>query len=73
MGLKYNVYTQSMTQLKLAEAKLQERTPAFTIIQPAKVNPKPVSTPKIVILFIWVMLTLSIGVGTIIYRELKKI
>ena len=73
MVLKYNVYTQSMTQLKLAEAKLQERTPAFTIIQPAKVNPKPVSTPKIVILFIWVMLTLSIGVGTIIYRELKKI
>ena len=72
MQIKYNVYTQSMAQLKLAEAKLQERTPAFTIIQPAKVNPKPVSTPKVVILFIWVFLSLVLGVSTILYRELTK-
>lgn len=72
MGIKYNVYTQSMTQLKLAEAKLQERIPAFTIIQPAKVNPQPVSTPKIVILLIWIMLSLAIGIGIILFRELKK-
>jgi len=72
MGIKYNVYTQSMTQLKLAEAKLQERIPAFTIIQPAKVNPQPVSTPKIVILLIWIMLSLAIGIGIILFRELKN-
>jgi uncharacterized protein involved in exopolysaccharide biosynthesis len=72
MQLKYNVYTQSMAQLKLAEAKLQERTPAFTIIQPAKVNPKPVSTPRIVILFIWVFLSVMAGAAVILYQEYKK-
>lgn len=71
MGIKYNVYTQSLTQQKLAEAKLQERTPAFTIIQPAKVDPKPVSTPKIVILFIWTMLSLTVGVVIVLYRNLN--
>ena len=72
MQLKYNVYTQTMAQLTLAEAKLQERTPAFTIIQSAKVNPKPVSTPKIVTLFIWTFLALMIGIAIVLYRELRK-
>lgn len=56
LQLKYNMYTQSLGQLKIAEAKLQEHTPAFTVIQRSVTNPKPVSTPKIVILFIWVFI-----------------
>ena len=72
MQLKYNVYTQSMAQLKLAEAKLQERTPAFTIIQPAKVTPKPVSMPKIVILLIWSFLGMLVGAIYILFHEHKQ-
>lgn len=72
MGLKYNVYTQSMAQLKIAEAKLQERMPAFTMIQPAKVNLKPVSTPKIVILFIWTFLFCVLGATIVLWKEYKK-
>jgi len=72
MQLKYNVYTQSMAQLKMAEAKLQERTPAFTIIQPAKVNPKPVGTPKIVILAIWIVLGCIAGAIAVLWKEYKK-
>lgn len=71
MQLKFNVYTQSMTQLKLAEAKLQERTPAFTVIQPAKVNPKHINTPKIVIMFLWIFVLCLIGSGVILWQEYK--
>jgi uncharacterized protein involved in exopolysaccharide biosynthesis len=71
MQLKFNVYTQSMTQLKLAEAKLQERTPAFTIIQPAKVNPKHINTPKVVIMLLWIFLSCLLGTGIVLWKEYK--
>lgn len=45
MQLKYNIYTQMMTQLEQAKAKLQEKTPVFTTIQPATIPLKP-SAPK---------------------------
>ena len=70
--LKYNIYTQSMTELKMAEAKLLERIPAFTVLQPAKVNTKPVSMPKILIMFIWIFLSLTAGIGYVLYQECLK-
>lgn len=42
MQLKYNIYTQMMTQLEQAKAKLQEKTPVFTTIQPATLDRKSV-------------------------------
>ena len=45
MQLKYNTYTALNTQLQAAKAKLQEVTPAFTVIQCASVPDKP-SGPK---------------------------
>ena len=40
MQLKYNAYTQVYEQLQLSRAKVQERTPAFTIVQSASVPVK---------------------------------
>lgn len=37
MELQYQAYSQVATQLRLAEAKVQEDTPAFTLLQPATV------------------------------------
>ncbi len=37
MQLKFNVYSQMAMQLQLARAKVQEHTPAFTVIQSASV------------------------------------
>ncbi len=45
MQLRYNTYTTMVSQLELAEAKVQERTPAFTIIEAATV-PVKASSPK---------------------------
>ena len=45
MQLKYNNYTAMVTQYQAAKAKVQERTPAFTMIKGAAVPIKP-SSPK---------------------------
>lgn len=56
MQLKYNNYTATQQQVQQAEAKLQEDTPAFTIIQNASIPQKASSTPRsiIVLLFIFI-------------------
>lgn len=41
MQLKFNAYTTLTTQLEAAKAKVQERTPAFTVIKGAAVPIKP--------------------------------
>lgn len=45
MQLKYNTYSTLNTQLQAAKAKIQEKTPAFTLIQGASV-PIKASEPK---------------------------
>lgn len=45
MQLKYNTYSTMMTQYQAAKAKVQERTPAFTIIKGAAMPIKP-TAPK---------------------------
>lgn len=41
MQLKYNTYTTLMTQYQASKAKVQERTPAFTVVKGAAVPIKP--------------------------------
>lgn len=57
MQLAFNAYSQSAQQLQMAKAKVQERTPAFTILQAAGVPPRP-SGPKRVV-FVAIMLVLA--------------
>ena len=46
MQLKYSVFQQMTQQLNIARAKLQERTPAFSVIQEASVPIQPSSFPR---------------------------
>ena len=64
MQLKYNTYTTLMTQYQAARAKVQERTPAFTLVKGAAVPVKP-SGPKRM-LFVIAMCFLAF-MGTSIY------
>ena len=48
MQMAYNMYQQSVQQMQLAQAKLQERTPIFVTIHPAAIPSKP-SGPKRII------------------------
>ena len=57
MQLKYNAYSALMTQYQAAKAKVQERTPAFTVVKGASVPLKPTGPKRM--LFVLGMLVLA--------------
>ena len=57
MQMAYNMYQQSMQQMQLAQAKLQERTPVFVTIQPAAVPSKPSGPKRMVTMALFAMLS----------------
>lgn len=54
--LAFNVYNQTAQQVQLAKAKVQENTPAYTVISPASVPLRAASPKKILILIGFVFL-----------------
>ena len=72
MQLKYTIYQQVVEQLQLAKAKVQERTPAFTIVQEATVPVKHSSQPKIVTLIIWMLLGFLLRAGMLAWKNRKN-
>lgn len=73
MQLKYNIYTQTMQQLQMSMATLQDNTPAFTTIQSATVPLKHCNTPKIFILAVFLILGLISDLLFIAIRYRKNI
>lgn len=57
--LKFSIYQQVVAQLQVARAKVQERTPAFAVMQEAAVPFKHTNMPKVVVLVIWLFLGLA--------------
>ena len=72
MQLKYNIYQEVMEQLQLAKAKVQEKTPAFTVMQSATVPVKHSSTPKVVTLAIWIIIGLIVRIAVLAVNRWKK-
>ncbi len=72
MQLKYNIYQQVVEQRQLAHAKVQERTPAFTIVQGASVPIKHSNRPKIVVLIIWMFLGTMLRCGMLAWKNREK-
>ena len=72
MQLKYNIYQQVVEQRQLAIAKVQERTPAFTIVQDATVPVKHSSRPKILTLIIWMILGFLLRMGMLAWHNRQK-
>ena len=64
MQLKYNTYTTLNTQMQAAKAKVQERTPAFTLLKGAAVPVKPAGPKRMIFVLAVVFLTF---IGTSIY------
>ena len=69
LQLAYNTYSQACQQVTMAEAKVQERTPAFTVLERATVAPYPSSPKKkmIVIAYLFVFIA-----GTVCYAILRE-
>lgn len=72
MQLKYNIYEQIMEQLQLARAKVQERTPAFTVMQSAVVPVKHSGRSKLMTLIIWFCLGLFVRALILAWKNKEK-
>ena len=70
MQLKYNTYTVLNTQLQAAVAKVQERTPAFTVLQGASVPVKPKGPRRMIFIFGMTFLACLITAFTIVRKDL---
>lgn len=68
MQLKYNTYTTLMTQYQAAKAKVQERTPAFTMLKGASVAIKPAG-PKRMIFVLGMLILACFGTITYILKD----
>ena len=53
----------------MAEAKVQEKTPAFTVLQEATVPVKHANMPKIYILALFLLLGFVVRIAWIVWRE----
>ena len=73
MQLQYNIYTQVAQQLQMAEAKVQEKTPAFTVLQEAMIPVKHANTPKIFILAAFLLLGFVLRVVWILWKKRREL
>ena len=69
MQLKFNIYTAMNTQLQAATAKLQEATPAFTVIQSASVPIKPAGPKRMLISIAVMMLSFFVLSGKLLMKK----
>lgn len=66
--MKFTTYNAMNTQLEAAKARVQERTPAFTILQGASVPVKP-NSPKRMIFIAAMLLLATFGTSLYILRD----
>lgn len=68
MDKAYSTYTAFRTQLESAQAKVQERTPAFHVLEPPSVPAKPAG-PKRMIFVAFMTLLAALGTTIWLYRK----
>ena len=70
MQAKYNIYTAMNTQMQAARAKLQEATPAFTVIESASVPIKPAGPKRVFIsLFMMILAFFTLSVWLLVKNK----
>lgn len=69
--LKYTIYQQVVEQLQLAKYTLQEKTPAFTVIQNASVPSLPSGRSRKAIVLIWLFLGFFIRSSILLLKNWK--
>ena len=67
MNLAYQVYTSVAQQLQMAEAKVQEITPVYTVVEPATIPIRAAKPSKSIVLLGFVLLIGGSCVGWILF------
>lgn len=70
MALKFNTYSTLNAQYEAARAKVQERTPAFTTLQGAKVPIKPTGPKRVIFVIAMLFLATMVSVIYVIKDDL---
>ncbi len=73
MQLKYNAYTQVYEQLQLSKAKVQEQTPAFTVVQSASVPLKHINKSKLMMMCIFMFLGAVLRVLILMWKRRREV
>jgi hypothetical protein len=68
LQIESRAYSQVAAQLQLAEAKVQEETPAFTMLQPPSVPVKKTGPKRAVFCLVWLFLA-TIGITLYIFHK----
>jgi len=71
MQLKYNNYTTTQQQVQQAEAKLQEDTPAFTIIQSSSIPQRASSTPRSILVILFIFIGIILDTAYVLFFKSK--
>lgn len=72
MQLKFTAYNNLNSQLQNAKAKVQQRTPAFTVIQSASVPNKPTGPKRLVFAFSIAMVSLFSTIFFVFVKNQRK-
>ena len=73
MQLKFNAYTQVYEQLQLSKAKVQERTPAFTVVQSASVPIKHINKSKLSVMVMAMFLGAALRVCILMWKKRREV
>ncbi len=73
MQLKYNAYTQVYEQLQLSKAKVQENTPAFTVVQSASVPIKHSNKSKLSVMLLFIFLGAMLRMMILMLKKRREV
>ncbi len=72
MQTRYGAYSTMITHIEAAKAKLQERTPAFTLLQSPTVPVMPAGPKRMFFVVFMVVLAIVITTGIILKEDIKQ-
>lgn len=72
MQLQFNAYSSLVQQVQIARAKVQERTPAFNVIQSPSVPLKPSGTRRLFIVVAFIILGVILDTAWIMWKRMKQ-
>lgn len=73
MQLKFNAYTALASQYNAAQAKVQENTPAFTVLKGAAVPDKPTAPKRMIFVVVMEILAFLVTTFVVCRKKINKI
>ena len=73
MQLKFNAYSSMVTLLQTSEAKVQEKTPVFTVVNNASVALKPSGPKRMIFIFVMLVISMACTMFYVNLNDMKKL